>query len=108
MLPSTKKRKQRVAYARKRAFIREYRQTCFCLKCGGMHNIEFHHPQPETKHMSLRARTRKLYAMSWDAIIHELLITDPLCGRCHRKEHRDTSTERGHGYRACCAGNLTQ
>jgi len=68
-------------------WYKEYKKQFKCNRCPENHPacIDFHHPDPNKKHLSVSAMITNGY--SKEKIIEEINKCEPLCCNCHRKEH---------------------
>ena len=84
-LAAARREKERLASAKKKQALREWKQTLQCARCEETHPacLEFHHPDPSRKEFSIAAAGNRALA----TIQAEAAKCIVLCANCHRKEH---------------------
>ena len=70
--------------------FKDYKEGLSCFRCGfeGKGNpwaIELHHKDPTEKTELVSYLVSHGY--SWERVMEEIEICDPICANCHRKEH---------------------
>lgn len=73
-------------FKRERLWLREFKASLECLKCGENHIacLDFHHRDPKEKDSPISSKVGR---WSRKRIMAEIEKCDVLCSNCHRKEH---------------------
>jgi hypothetical protein len=79
---------------RKLAFVKDYKSSHPCEKCGEKHIacLQFHHKDPKTKSGDISAHTTK---WGMPKLLEEIAKCIVLCANCHMKLHWEEKQSRG-------------
>ncbi len=83
------KARDRARLDRNQEFIKKYksRDDVTCVRCdeGRWQCLDFHHPDPSSKDMSIADLVKRRYRI--ERILEEINKCEVLCANCHRVEH---------------------
>lgn len=73
-------------YERRRKWYRELMASKTCERCGGVHQLQWHHNDPATKQFHVAS---DYFTRPREAVLAEMAKCTVLCLTCHRDVHRE-------------------